>query len=375
MRIAVNTRLLLKDKLEGIGWFTYESLKRIVLSHPEYDFFFIFDRKYDERFVFAKNVTPVVVGPQARHPVLFYWWFEHSIPKILKKIKADIFISPDAFCSIKTDVKTLLVIHDLNFEHYPEHLPWLVQKYYRHYTPKFANKANRIATVSEFSKMDVVKQYNIDPKKIDVVYNGANNVFKPLSIKEKEHTKRERSDGKDYFLFIGAISPRKNLKNLLIAFDLFRKNNETDVKLMVVGEKMWRSGNLEEVYAQMEYKDEVSFTGRLSPDELGKVLGSALALTYTSFFEGFGIPIIEAYNAETPVITSNVTSMPEISGDGALHVDPFKPESIADAMKDITFNPSLRQSLIEKGNKQKLLFSWDNTANNLWNSIEKLINE
>lgn len=315
------------------------------------------------------------MAPQARHPFLFYWWFEHSISRTLKKIKADLFISPDAFCSLKTDVKTLLVIHDLNFEHYPEHLPWLVQKYYRHFTPRFAQKADRIATVSEFSKMDVVKQYTIDPEKIDVVYNGANNIFKPLSDKAKEETKQKRSEGKDYFLFIGAISPRKNLKNLLIGFDLFRKTNETDVKLLVVGEKMWRSGNLEEVYNQMEFKDEVSFTGRLNPVELGKVLGSALALTYTSFFEGFGIPIIEAYNSETPVITSNVTSMPEISGDGALHVDPFKPESIADAMKDITFNPSLRQSLIEKGNKQKLLFSWENTADNLWKSIEKLINQ
>jgi glycosyltransferase involved in cell wall biosynthesis len=375
LKIAVNTRLLLKDKLEGIGWFTYESLKRIVLSHPEHEFIFIFDRKFDDEFIIAKNVTPVVVGPPARHPVLFYLWFEHSIPKILKKIKADIFISPDAFCSLKTKVKTLLVIHDLNFEHYPEHLPWLIQKYYRYYTPRFARKATRIATVSEFSKHDIVKQYKIDPEKIDVVYNGANSLFRPLSDLEKEKTKEIFTNGKNYFLFIGAISPRKNLKNLLKGFELYRQNNITDTKLLVVGEKMWDGGGLDAVFSKMKFKDEVSFTGRLKPEELAEVIGSALALTYTSFFEGFGIPIIEAFNAGTPVITSNTTSMPEIAGDAALLADPFKPESIANAMKDITFNVRLRNKLVEKGNVRKLDFSWEKTANNLWKSIEKVIKQ
>ena len=99
MKIAVNTRLLLKNKLEGIGWFTYESLKRIVLSHPEHDFYFIFDRKYDDEFVFAKNVTPIVVGPPARHPLLHFIWYEISIPRVLKRINPDVFISPDALLS------------------------------------------------------------------------------------------------------------------------------------------------------------------------------------------------------------------------------------------------------------------------------------
>lgn len=372
MRIAVNTRLLLKDKLEGIGWFTYESLKRIVLSHPEHEFFFIFDRKFDDQFIFAENVTPIVVGPQARHPFLFYLWFEHSVPKVLKKIKADIFVSPDAFCSLKTKVKTLLVIHDLNFEHYPEHLPWLIQKYYRYFTPGFVRKATRIATVSEFSKQDIIARYRVAPEKIDVVFNGAHTIFKALTDEEKEKTKSIFSNGKDYFLFIGAISPRKNLKNLLLAFDLYRKTNKTGTKLLVVGEKMWQSGDLDKVFKNMEFKNEVSFTGRLGPEDLGKVLGSALALTYVSFFEGFGIPIIEAYNASTPVITSNLTSMPEIAGDAALLIDPFKPESIANAMKDITFNLELRKTLTDRGNKRKLDFSWENTAGNLWNSIEKV---
>jgi len=372
LRIAVNTRLLLKNKLEGIGWFTYESLKRIVLSNPQHDFFFIFDRKFDQQFIFADNITPIVIGPPARHPVLFYIWYEYSIPKVLKKIGADVFISPDAFCSLRTKTKTLIVIHDLNFEHYPEHLPKLIRKYYRYFTPRFVKKADRIATVSEFSKQDIVKQYGVDPEKIDVVYNGANKVFRKVEEEIKKTIREKFTEGKAYFLFIGAISPRKNLTNLFRAFDNYRKNKKTDARLLVVGEKMWWNTEIEDVYENMSFKDDVCFTGRLEPDELGKVVGSALALTYVSFFEGFGIPIIEAFNAETPVITSNVTSMPEIAGDAAILIDPFKPESIAKAMEDITFNDSLRKSLIAKGNERKLIYSWENTANNLWRSIEKI---
>jgi hypothetical protein len=159
LKIAVNTRLLLKNKLEGIGWFTFEAMKRITKAHPGHHFYFLFDRAYDASFIFGENVTPVVIGPQARHPVLHYLWFEYSVPGALKKINPDVFVSPDAYLSLKTKFKTLLVIHDLNFEHYPENMPALVRKYYKYFTPRFARKASRIATVSRFSKQDIVKQY------------------------------------------------------------------------------------------------------------------------------------------------------------------------------------------------------------------------
>ena len=375
MRIAVNTRLLLKNKLEGIGWFTYESLKRIVISHPEHEFFFIFDRKYDKEFIFAPNVKPIVIGPQARHPFLFYLWFEFSIPYILKKIKADIFLSPDAYCSLKTKTKTLIVIHDLNFEHFPENMPWLVRKYYKYFTPRFARKADRIATVSEFSKADIVEQYGISHNKIDVVYNGANDKFKPVSDEIKILIKQKYTDSQDFFVFIGALNPRKNLVNLFKAFDIYRGQSNTMAKLVVVGEKMWWTGKIKDTYEQMKYKDEVVFTGRLEPEELYKVIGAAIAVAYISIFEGFGIPIVEAWYAETAVITSNVTAMPEIAGDAAMITDPFIPQDIANAMKSITFDGELRQSLINKGILRRKKFSWERTSENLWSSIEKTVNQ
>ena len=107
MIIAVNTRLLIKDKLEGIGWYTYETLSRMVKSHPEHEFYFLFDRPYSKEFIFEKNVHPVVISPPTRHPILWYIWFEWRIPKILRKINADVFLSPDGFLSLKS--KTLLL--------------------------------------------------------------------------------------------------------------------------------------------------------------------------------------------------------------------------------------------------------------------------
>jgi len=373
--IAVNTRLLLKDRLEGIGWFSYESLKRITSNHKEHEFVFIFDRPYDESFIFSDNIRPVVIYPQARHPLLYYMWFEYSIPFILKKHKAGLFFSPDGYLSLSSEVKQVNVFHDLNFEYYPADLPPAERYFYRHYFPLYARKAKRIATVSEYSKQDIAQLYHIDPCNIDVVYNGVNEKYMPVSDAVKVQTRNDYTGGCEYFVFVGALHPRKNIRNLFLAFDRFRETTDSNIKLLVVGEKKWWTSAIEEAYENMKYKCEVIFAGRLSPEKLNSVVGSALALTYISYFEGFGIPMVEAFSTGTPVITSNVTCLPEIAGDAALHTDPFSIDSIADAMKQIAFDPELREQLISKGNIRKTLYSWDKTAEKLWNCIEKAMEQ
>jgi glycosyltransferase involved in cell wall biosynthesis len=374
MNIAVNTRLLLSNKLEGIGWFTYESLKRITVQHPEHHFYFLFDREYDPQFIFSGNVSPVVLYPQARHPVLYYTWFEVIIPRFFEKIRPDLFLSPDGFLSLKTRVKSLAVFHDLNFEHYPQDIPYWTRLYYRRFFPQYARKAVRIATVSEFSKSDIVKQYHVTPDKVDVVYDGANEAYRPLTNREKRLAREKYAKGNPYFIFIGALHPRKNLANLFRAFDLYKKSNPSPVRLVIVGAKKWWTREIESAYNQMNFSGDVIFTGRLNIDELKIVLGGALALTYVSYFEGFGIPIIEAFRADVPVITSNVTSMPEVAGEAALLVDPFSPESIADALYKASHYERMREELIHRGRRQMELFSWQLTADKLWNSINHAFN-
>jgi len=266
------------------------------------------------------------------------------------------------------------VIHDLNFEHYPDDLPYPERTFYRHYFPQYARKANRIATVSEFSRRDITNQYHVSPDKIDVVYNGANDRYTPLPESEKFLVRAKYTGGLPYFVFVGALHPRKNLTNLFRAFDLFREKTGIKMKLLIIGQKKWWTTGIKEAYDRMKFNMDVEFCGRLEPSELNRAISAATALTYVSYFEGFGIPILESFYCETPVITSNVTSMPEVAGNAAILVDPFSATSICEGMRKIASDPDLAISLNEKAKERRQVFTWQKTADLLWGSMEKALN-
>lgn len=375
MRIAVNTRLLIAGKMDGIGWFTQETIKRIVLAHPEHEFFFLFDRRPSPEFIFAPNVHPLVLIPQARHPILWYLFFEWSVSWALRRHRIDLFLSTDGFLSLRSTVPTLDVIHDLNFEHSADNLRPSHQRYYTHYFPLFAHRANRIATVSQFSKEDIVGTYNVTPSSIDVVYNGSHSFYHPWNEEVDDSTRSVFTGGNPYFLFVSTIIRRKNLTNTLLAFDHYKESHPDTSKLVVVGNRTWWQDELKSAYDLMRHKDDVIFLGRVSSESLSRLMSAALALVYVSFFEGFGIPILEAFYAETAVITSNCTSMPEIAGDAALLVDPHDVSQIASAMHSVASDSSLRQQLIERGRIRRQSFSWDISATLLWNSLMQTYND
>lgn len=373
MRIAVNTRLLLHDRLDGIGWFTAETARRMVLAHPEHEFFFFFDRKPHPEFLFADNVTPVVLCPQARHPVLWYLYFEWSTQMALKRYKIDLYLSPDGMMPLHPKVPTLNVIHDLNFEHASGNLKASHQRYMSHYFPLFARNATRLATVSSYSKKDIAETYGIPAEKIDVVYDGAHSNYRPHSDDEKEAIRQRFTDGHPFVIFISTILKRKNLANLLLAFDKVKedKGNE-DLKLVVVGSRVWWQDELESAWNGMKHQSDVIFPGRVEPNDLSALLSAAEMLVYPSYFEGFGIPILEAMYAETAVIASRTTSMPEVGGDAVLYIDPSDKDDIAHAISRLR-DKTLRQEFIEKGRLQRQKFSWEITANLLWDSMMKTI--
>lgn len=371
MKIAVNTRLLLKNKMEGIGVHAFNVLKRITVNHPEHQFLFLFDRKYNEEFIFSSNITPVVLYPQARHPFLYYWWFEYSVARILNQAKPGVFYSPDGFLSLNTEVPSVPVIHDLNYEHYPKDLPKTESWYYRHFSPLFAAKAKRILTVSEFSKQDIVKQYHIQPNKIDVVYNGVDSLYKSIDENERKQIRDKYSNGEEYFLYVSALHPRKNVKRLLEAFDKVKESSGSPIKLVLVGPYYFKNSEMEETYQKMKFKNDIIFTGRLNVEELSKVMGAAFSLVYVSYFEGFGIPLIEAMQCDIPIIASNITSIPEVTKDAARMIDPFSVDSISEGMLEVLKNETLRRELVERGKARRNFFSWDKTSELTWQSIEK----
>lgn len=373
MQIVVNTRLLLKNRLDGMGWFSYQTLKRITQNNPDVHFVFLFDRNFDEEFIFSDNITPLILSPQARHPFLYYVWFQFSVKNLLNKMKPDLFLSPDGFLSLGAKCRQLPVIHDINFAHYPRDIKWLTAKYYNRYFSLYAKEATRIATVSKFSKNDIAETYDIVPEKIDVVYNGINSFFKPLSETEKQQARQKFSKGKNYFLFVGSLSPRKNIPNLIKAFSQFKNETKSDIKLLLAGSEFWGMSDIHKTIEQNHLRDEVIFTGRLIDEDLASVLGAALALTFVPYYEGFGIPLIEAMQAEIPIITSNAASLPEIAGDAAIEVNPFDANEIKNAMLQISTNENLRKDLIAKGINQKQNFSWDKSAGLLWESVLKAV--
>lgn len=331
---------------------------------------FLFDRPFSDEFIFSDNITPVIVSPQARHPFLYYLWFQHSVKGILNKMNPDLFLSPDGFLSLGAKCKQLPVIHDLNFIDHPKDTKWLTAKYYNYYFPRFAKEATRIATVSEYSKQQIAEHYKISKEKIDVVYNGINPFFKELGDDQKISTRKKFTQGKNYFVNVGSLHPRKNIINLIKGFSEFKKETGSDSKLVLAGPHFWGLGEIYNVIESCSLRDEVIFTGRLENDDLASVLGAATALTFVPYYEGFGIPLIEAMEAAVPIITSNVTSLPEVAGDAALLVNPFETGEIKSAMVRLYCDENLRKQLIEKGKIQKQNFSWDKSADLLWKSIQ-----
>ncbi len=362
MKIAVNTRFLLKDKLEGIGIYTQEIFSRVVQLMPEHEFYFLFDRPFSEEFIFAKNVTPLIVSPPARHPFLWYWWFEKSVPKALKEYNIDLFISPDGYASLNTSVPQIITIHDLGFEHFPKHVPYLVRKFYRYFTPKYCQKAIKILAVSEYTKQDIISTYNIEAQKIDVVHNGFDLENQESRVKSQDAEKKILTSEIPYFIFVGAVHPRKNLLGLLKAFEHFKATFSHPHQLVIVGRKAWMNKELEDFYAQMQFKKKVIWIEKIERTDLLQLMQHAYGLVYTSLFEGFGIPILEAMTLGLPVICSNTSSMPEVAGNAALLVQPTNASEIAAAMNELIINDELRNDLIAKGKTQATHFDWNSSA-------------
>jgi glycosyltransferase involved in cell wall biosynthesis len=373
MKIAINCWILRNKQIDGIGNFTIETLRPLIASHPEIEFQILCDKNFTEDYFNFPNAKKYHIFPPYRHPLLYLFYMEIVVGFFLKKHKPDLFLSMEGFLCLNTKCKQLPLIYDLNFEHQPKDLPFRNRIYFRTFYPKFAQKATRVATISEYSKEDICKTYKVSADKIDNVSCGVKEKFNPLSEEIKTTIKNKYAEGKQYFFFIGSMHPRKNIVRLLQAFEKFKIKTNADLKLILAGNIFWGDETVQAVLKLMIYKDDVIFVGRISDDELINLLGSAFALTFVPTFEGFGLPIVEAFQCDVPVISSTTTSMPEVVGDAGLLANPFNIEDIASKMELLWQNENLLNELILKGRNQKKLFTWENTALLLYDSILKSV--
>ncbi|MCO5231316.1 MAG: glycosyltransferase family 4 protein [Chitinophagales bacterium] len=370
MRIGINTRFLLKDKLEGIGVYTQEVSNRIVNILPEHDWYFIFDRNYDEKFISNEKITPLISSPPARHPLLWYCWFEKSLPRLFSKNKIDLFFSPDGYLSLSSNIPQLLTIHDIAFEYYPQSIPWLVNKYYRYYTPKYCEKAHHIFTISQHTQSDIINNYNVNALKTSVIPNGVSEDFKPLSEPQKSVVKNKYTQGKPYFLYVGAIHPRKNVISIFQAFEQYKNTNpNSPYKLVVVGRKAWDNIALMDFYAQMKYKQDIVWLENIPREQLTQIIGTATTMIYLSLYEGFGLPVIESMACGVTCITSLNSPMEEVISDGGIIVNPLNISEISNAMTQISSNQPFLQQLNNKSLERSKKYSWDIAAQSIANKI------
>ncbi|MGE5356383.1 MAG: glycosyltransferase family 4 protein [Deltaproteobacteria bacterium] len=371
MKIAVNVRYLLADRMEGIARFNYETLRRVVKDHPEDEFYFFFDRPYSEKFIFGSNVRPIVLYPPTRHPLLIAFWLELRIKSWLKKLKPDIFLSGDTYMPLNPGVRSAIVSHDLAFLHFPEHMKFSDRLYYNYFFPKFHRRADRIIAVSEFTKKDIIENYKIEGSKIDIVHNAANGHFYQIDDQTKAKIKAELTAGNPYFVYLGSIHPRKNIINLIRGFEIFKEKTNSNHYLVIIGRPAWKTGEYFNALNNSPVRSSI-ITRQIKRESLPQYIGSADALFYVSFFEGFGIPILEGFEAGIPVVTSNTSSMPEVAGDAALLVDPDSPEAIAGAMQRLVEEPGLSKSLIQKGKERLNAFCWDKSAEKIYSILREI---
>ncbi len=372
MIIGVNTRVLLSSRMEGVCRYIHETLRRMVRSNPKDQFYFFFDRSYDPQFIYAENVTPIILSPPTRHPFLWYWWFEWSIPKALKKYKIDVFYSGDTFMSLKTQVPTVLVSHDIAYAHFPKHIPFLYRKYYEHYFPLYHKKAEKVLTVSSFTKKDVIEKYSLNPNKLEVAYNSVKEGMKPLSQESIFEVQKRYSKGKQYFLYVGAIHPRKNVSTLIKAFDQFKTSTGSDKKLILIARLAWNTESFSSAFANAKHKKDIIHLSEMYNEEVNDITASAFAMVYVSLFEGFGLPILEAMQCNVPVICSDKSSMPEVCGNAGYTVDPKNISQISEAMTLLENDEGLRVKMIEAGKNQKKKFDWDSTARITYEAIKSV---
>lgn len=371
MTIAINAIFLQKGQLEGYGYFVQEIVRRWVAQYPKHQFVLVFDRPADPSFRFADNVALVEVGPPARHALGFLYWYNFRLPMALRKYKPDVLVQPYGFCSTTTSIPQVMVVHDISFKHYPQFVPVYHRWFYQFFTGLFINKATQLATVSDFSEKDIIQHYPKAAGKINIVYSAAKPFFQPLDYEAKAAVKAQYANDCEYFLFTGGIHPRKNLLNLLKAFSVFKKWQRSNMKLLVVGRKAWQYEDVLEKLSTYKFREDVVLLDYLDEQALAKITASAYAAVYPSFWEGFGVPIVEAMQSGVPIITANTSAMPETGGDAALYADPADPNAIGQMMVQIYKDEQLRSRLIAKGLEQAQQFSWERTANLLWQSLEK----
>lgn len=335
-------------------------------------------------------------------------WTQFGLAQQTFKDKLDVLFVPSHTLPLirKPGLKTIVTVHDLGAEFLPS-THQLKQRVYLKFMTDFQLKStSHLIAVSQATKNDLVKKVHINPQKISVIYEGYDkSAFKPLKTDVLKDTLNYYEIERDnYFFFVGTIQPRKNLKRLIIAYASFLNSSFSNIsqkvssikylvsskkqeilntkyeirntrpKLVLAGNKGWLSDEIYELPKKLGIEDAVKFLGYVPDEKLPALYNGAIALLFPSLFEGFGLPILESMACGTPVLTSNISSMPEIAGKAALLVNPYSEEEIAQGITKLFSDQKLKNQLKKLGIAQAQKFSWEKCAEETLKVLETISN-
>lgn len=258
-------------------------------------------------------------------------------------------------------IPTVMTVHDLIFERFPQHHKATNRAFLRVGMPLFVRAADRIIAVSHHTKSDLVSLYEINPAKVEVIYEGVDEEFQPATLENKEAIRARYSPDRPYLLMLGTLEPRKNHLLALSALTKLKSLGYPH-RLLIGGGKGWLFEPIQAAIAEMGLVDDVSLAGYIPAIDLPGLYSAATALLMPSQYEGFGFPLLEAMACGTPVVASNASSLPELAGDSALLIDPNDLDGFTAAIRSLIDEPELATSLCQRGIQRAQSFSWKSTA-------------
>jgi glycosyltransferase involved in cell wall biosynthesis len=357
VRIAIDARKLHDF---GIGTYVRNLLRQLARMDGDTDYVLICQ---DADRALAADLGPNFRSVVARaRPYSFREQLE--LPIEVRRARPDVFHEPHYVLPPLTPGRSVVTIHDCIHVMFPQYLPGrLAHAYARTFLWTATRRAARILTVSEASKRDIVRFFKVAPERIDVIYNAIDPRFGVAPPEEEVVRVRERYQLHDPFvLYAGNIKPHKNLERLIEAFHRLRRGRSGELKLLIIGDEISKYATLRRAVHRLKLHKHVRFFGFVPDQTLAVLYRLAAVFVFPSLYEGFGLPPLEAMASGTPVVTSNVSSLPEVVGDAALLIDPYDPDAIADAIRRILDEPRLRADLVARGLKRAGDFSWERSV-------------
>ena len=356
MHIGIDARLAFYTRA-GIGQYTLRLVQALANAFPEDRFTLLQDRRIPQPLVDAPNVAAARCLVPSHHRME-----QLLLPLYRNRLQAEVFHSPDFIPPLRAKGPMVITIHDLAFLIYPHFLTKESARYYGQ-IDRAVHRADAIIAVSESTKHQLVRMLGVAEDKITVIYEAADPLFRPKDRQAALKHVRALYDLPDEFiLFVSTIEPRKNVSGLLRAYRRLRDDYKLTPGLVLVGAPGWLSDDVHALVEALDLRSACHFLGRVSGPDLLDLYNSARCLVHPAFYEGFGLTPLEAMACGTPVIVSNISSLPEVVGDAALLVDPQDDQEITVAMWRLLTDPLLWDELRAKGLRRAKAFSWQRAA-------------